>query len=355
MLCVGKRARLDRRSKRHIKVDDAADVITGLHTWASRDPRALSERGRWIQAVAGLVAEQWDDSPVVLRVDSEFAGALMNSNTDVELVPDWLQRFPFNAVAYSLAEPISLHDGHRLCHYSGMIAVGINSMQVGTMKTRAQRSQSQSVMSEGTQFTHYLNIPAAQGVRCLWVFKEEGDPTPHVQTVSLPLRGSLARRGETLASLIEAQIILANDSGHSGGEELPVLIPLSLSLLLYTAAGDPEIDWPPPEQITRVQQISTATIGHLGWRTGAALRQARSRAAHTGSDAQPGLGGWRLPPHIRKAHWHRVRMVERDEHGQKVGSRTGVEGVDWHYEVRWYPPTPVNADTGVGPIVRDLA
>jgi hypothetical protein len=36
---------------------------------------------------------------VVLRVDSAFAGALMNSNTDVQLVPDWLDRFPFNAMA----------------------------------------------------------------------------------------------------------------------------------------------------------------------------------------------------------------------------------------------------------------
>ncbi|MBN3508320.1 hypothetical protein JYB55_05640 [Mycolicibacterium septicum] len=352
---MGKRARLDRRSRRHIKVDDAAEVITGLHTWAGRDQRPLSEGGRWIASVAGLMEEQWMASPVVLRVDSEFAGALMNSNTDVELVPDWLQRFPFNAVAYSLAEPISLHDGRRLCHYSGMIAAGINSTRVGTMTPRPQSSPSKAIMSEGSQFAHYLNIPAAQGVRCLWVFKEDGDPSPQLQTVSLPLRGPLARQGGTLAGLIDAQITLAQDAGRSGGTELPVLIPLSLSLLLYTAAGDPEIDWPPAEQISRIQQIRTAQIGHLGWRAGAALRQARSQPAHAGGDVQPGLGGWRLPAHIRKAHWHRVRVVERDENGHTVGRRDGVEGIDWHYELRWYPPTPVNAATGVGPMVRDLA
>ncbi|WP_166904751.1 hypothetical protein [Mycobacterium sp. DL440] len=352
---MGKRARLDRRSKRHIKVDDAAEVITGLHAWAERDQRLLSEGGRWIASVAGLMEEQWTASPVVLRVDGEFAGALMNSNTDVELAPDWLQRFPFNAVAYSLAEPISLHDGHRLCHYSGMIVAGINSTRVGTMTPRAQGSRSQAITSEGSQFAHYLNIPAAQGVRCLWVFKEDGDPSPQLQTVSLPLRGPLARQGGTLAGLIDAQITLAQDAGRSGGSELPVLIPLSLSLLLYTAAGDPEIDWPPAEQISRIQQIRTAQIGHLGWRTGAALRQARSQPGRAGGDAQPGLGGWRLPTHIRKAHWHRVRVVERDEHGHTVGRRDGVEGIDWHYEVRWYPPTPVNAAKGVGPMVRNLA
>lgn len=31
---MGKRARLDRRSKRHIKVDDAADVVAALRLWA---------------------------------------------------------------------------------------------------------------------------------------------------------------------------------------------------------------------------------------------------------------------------------------------------------------------------------
>lgn len=49
-----------------------------------------------------------------------------------------------------------------------------------------------------------------------------------------------------------------------------------------------------------------------------------------------------------------VRVAERDENGNVIGNRLGVEGIDWHYELRWYPPTPVNADGGVAPAVRDL-
>ena len=47
-------------------------------------------------------------------------------------------------------------------------------------------------------------------------------------------------------------------------------------------------------------------------------------------------------------------VAERDENGNVIGNRLGVEGIDWHYELRWYPPTPVNADGGVAPAVRDL-
>ena len=49
---------------------------------------------------------------------------MMNANTDVDLVPDWLTRFPFDTVAYSLATPLSLHDGRRTCRYLGMVVAG---------------------------------------------------------------------------------------------------------------------------------------------------------------------------------------------------------------------------------------
>jgi hypothetical protein len=87
-----------------------------------------------------------------------------------------------------------------------------------------------------------VNIPAAQGVRCLWVFKEDGDPSPQLHSVTFALRGELANQ-PTLEKLIEAQIVFAGEIGQSEGK-LPVMITLSLSLLLYTAATDPEIDWP---------------------------------------------------------------------------------------------------------------
>jgi pyruvate carboxylase len=73
-------------------------------------PDSATTRRLGDKVAAKRIAEQADvpqrrtarsdaSNEVVLRVDSAFAGALMNSNTDVQLVPDWLDRFPFNAMA----------------------------------------------------------------------------------------------------------------------------------------------------------------------------------------------------------------------------------------------------------------
>jgi hypothetical protein len=184
---VAKKAR-DLRTKRHIKVDDAATVIAAMQSWANRPP-ASNPSTQWAQDVAKFVFAQWSDSPVVLRVDSEFAGALMNANTDVELVPDWLKRFPFNSVAYSLATPLSLHDGKRMCHYVGMVVSGTVS-RFSTIAGPGERAG--SFRTKGADgrgiFTSYAKIPAAQGVRCMWVYQEEGDPDWQVQTVTFPRR-----------------------------------------------------------------------------------------------------------------------------------------------------------------------
>lgn len=221
---MGKRARLDRRSKRHIKVDDAADVVAGLRLWAggggTRGPA-----GRWAGAAAAAMMTRWDTSPVALRVDGDFAAALIDSHTDVELVPDWIDRFPFNAIAYSLAEPLSLHDGTRMCHYTGMLATGILAVDAAgkprlNPPTPAQPSEDRWQL-DCTQITHYVEIPVSDGVRCLWVFKEDGDPRPRLQTVSFQLRGELADQETTLSGLIDSSISMATDFGQSQGPRTP--------------------------------------------------------------------------------------------------------------------------------------
>lgn len=197
-----------------------------------------------------------------------------------------------------------------------------------------------------------MSIPEGEGVRCVWLYTEDGSPDPQVQTVTLYLRGRHATK-LNLQELIEVQVRMLQHQQQSGGDEIPTLVPLTLMLMLYAASGEPEIDWPPAEQIARPTPIKDSRIGNLGWRVGAALRQWRKDAGARGG-REPREGGWHLPPHIRKAHWHRVRVAERDERGVVVGDRLGAEGVDWHYEVRWYPPTPVNADAGIAPAVRDV-
>jgi hypothetical protein len=50
---VGKGARLrDRRTKGHIKVDDAAEVIAAVQSWSSQALVASGPRGEWMQSAA---------------------------------------------------------------------------------------------------------------------------------------------------------------------------------------------------------------------------------------------------------------------------------------------------------------
>lgn len=71
---MGKRARLDRRSKRHIKVDDAADVVAALRLWAGGGG-THGPAGRWAGPATAAMMTRWDTSAVVLRVDGDFAAA----------------------------------------------------------------------------------------------------------------------------------------------------------------------------------------------------------------------------------------------------------------------------------------
>src|SRR6266702_2377379 len=99
------------------------------------------------------------------------------------------------------------------------------------------------------------------------------------------------------------------------------------------AAQEPDLDWIPEEHRSRHKELSPeARIANVGWRVGAALRTWRKEARLTSSPDEPGPSGWRLPPHIRRAHWHRVRVATRDEAGNITGSRSGGQGTDWHYE-----------------------
>ncbi len=334
----------DRRSTEHVKVFDAAQLIAMAEhcTAPLRFPRAPTEE-RHAARVARNMLDVWRDSQVVLRADDEFLDALLSSDTDVPLVPDWLARLPFPAVAVSLPSPLSLHDGHTLCHYTGFLAAGIRHDQPSE--------------SDMTVWTRYGPLTEGDGIRFLWLYTADRDPTSRCQTVTVSLRGELAQPDRTLADLITTQRSTAEKNGQPWGDELPTLVPLSVQTLLYLTAQEPDLDWPAPEQITRPHQLRTARVAHLGWRVGSALRtwrhQQATRTARTDTAAGPGRA---LPPHIRRAHWHRVRIATRDHSGRVIGSTTGTQGIDWDYQLRWYPPTPVNTDgDSPPPAVRQIA
>lgn len=203
---------------------------------------------------------------------------MLTSDTDVALVPDWLSRLPFTSVAVSLPTPLSLHDGRDLCHYIGFIAAGI-------------RHDPASARSEGTASRHqtintrYGPITEGDGIRFLWLYAADQDPTSRCQTVTVELRGELAATDRTLTDLIAAQRKTAEHAGQHWGDELPALVPLSVQLLLYLTAQEPDLDWVPPEQMSRPHQLRTARVANVGWRVGAALRTWQ----HAATRARPTL------------------------------------------------------------------
>lgn len=87
---MAKRKKLrDQRSPRHISVTDAAQLIAVARTMTGyTGDRSVPRLFRQAGEVAAAALTAWQDSPVALRVDSEFAGALFDSDTDVELVDE---------------------------------------------------------------------------------------------------------------------------------------------------------------------------------------------------------------------------------------------------------------------------
>jgi hypothetical protein len=330
-------------------VADAARVIEGITYFANN--AADPARGPLPQPVllARDAVKVWAASPVCLRLDDEFAQALLDSDADTEINPDWLDRCPFASFSVTLAEPLSLFDGEVLCHYHGFIALGITSRPVPGPTSRDGLARARST---------YGPLADADGVRGVWLYTEDGDPRPRLQSVTALARGLIASGREwpqTISGLIEAQREMTASTGQGWGQELSVLAPLTLLLPMYLAASDPDLDWLPPETTARPQQIQTAKVANLGWRVGSAVRTYRRQDTEAAQAGRTGAGGWRLPPHIRRAHWHRVRIATRDETGTVIGDRLGEHGVHWHYESRWIPPTPVNAVDGqVAPVVRPL-
>jgi hypothetical protein len=348
---------VDRRSGKHLAVFDAANVVAHADQLSALG-RAADRRDpgrRWVGQVADNMLQEWHKAPVVLRADLEFIGALLDSDTDVELVPDWTRRMPFDTLACSFPEPISLHDGTHLCHYTGFLATGVTSRDTSPPTGAVHDAP----VSYGNVWTTYGPFSSHDGIRLLWTFHIDGNPTPQGQTVTVMLSGKYGAHG-TLTQFIAGQRAYLEELGGTWGDELPTLVPLSVQLLLYLSATEPDLEVLAPGSYSRPQQLARADVAHVGWRVGAALRQYRQEVTGV-REATPGNpAGWRLSPHIRKAHWHRVRVATRDEAGLVIGDRSGVEGVDWSYLLRWYPPTSVNmadgsSDAGAHPVVRSVA
>lgn len=126
---------------------------------------------------------------------------------------------------------------------------------------------------------------------------------------SVGLKGDLANTN--LQNLIGAQIEHAQQVGRSDGDELATLIPLTVQLMLYTAATDREIDWPPAERISRPHQMRDTRVGNPAGasapRCGKPANARRRNAAgmlHRG--IKPGnVRAGREQSALRRAGWRR--------------------------------------------------
>lgn len=306
-----------------IKIHDASAVIDALYSTSEM----LKQEGEAAVPHALGRIEQWERSPVMLRMDLDFAMALADTNPDIKVAGDWLDKMPHDAIGFSLPNPIALTLHHRTFRFIGMVATGF-SVESGSAT--------------------YAPLPDAEGICCSWMVTVDGYPPPGVIPVLFLSRGEVVTGQKTLADYIAD----ATKSRDFGGDQAAaaLITTLSLQLMLYLASSEPDVDWLPPASVARPHHMKDARIGHLGWRVGSAFRQI------SGSPSSSGIsdGGWRMPPHIRRAHYKRVRVATRDAAGQIIGTRSGIEGADWTYETRWIPPTPVNAENGVGPVVRDI-
>jgi hypothetical protein len=309
---------------RKVKIQDASSVISAFHMTS----QMLGRQGNASAAHALGQLEQWEQSPIMLRVDLDFALALADTSPDIEVTGDWLDRMPHNAIGFSFPDPIVLMREGRTVRYIGMIASGI------------------SVTNDTT--THEP-LPDAAGICCSWMVTVDGKPTPGAIPVLFLSRGEIITGQKTLGEYITDALPRQEFGDNPSAATL--ITTLSLQLMLYLASAESDVDWLPPASVARPHHMKDARIGHLGWRVGSAFRQIPDSPSRTGiSD-----GGWRMPPHIRRAHYRRVRVATRDAAGRITGAQGGVRGVDWSYETRWIPPTPVNAENGIGPVVRNLA
>jgi hypothetical protein len=293
--------------------------------------------------------QTWDRcGPVVLRADPELVGALLQTDRETEIGRKWLGRMRFESVAVTFVEPLRIRDGDQVCIYRGFFAAGTVSRSAPGWPPSAAMVAAGS--GAEPMWTTYRPFSESEDVRILWLLEYEGHPNLRGgQTMAHPLRTGKAGP-RTISQFIERLNRAYQRSGH-GDDDAALLTPLGLLLLMYLSSSEPDLaDVEPRSPTGNTTSRKGPRVINLGLRVGAALRSWRK-----GSASGAGPAGWRLPPHIRAAHWRRSRLARRDDTGAIVGDVHGAEGAAWDYIWYWIPPTPVNVSAeGPTPAVRQL-
>ena len=288
---------------------------------------------------------------ILLRCDPDLVGALLDTARDSEIGSHWLSHLPYRSVAVVLTDPLRIPDGERICIYHGFFAAGVRVRKAPLLPT----PDFVGPKGGGALWTTYHSLDEGEDVRLIWLFSVERTNEPGAQTVSVPVTGPIFTRPRTVGDLIE-QIGAAYAATGAGASDASLLVPVGLLILMYLASEEPDITSPPALHGSSGQAPGGAVIADLGLRVGSAIRQYRREAAEPEPDGPARAGGWRLPPHIRSAHWRRSRIAKRADDGTITGDVHGTHGEDWDYAWRWIPPTPVNVTLGgPPPTVRRVA
>jgi hypothetical protein len=312
-----------------VAVEDASGLVQLARMCARPAPGQL---WRKVAAVVGA----WEQARVVARADAELVGALLTTDRACEL-PYGLARFPFPSLAVSFAQPLVVKAGDTTTRYPGFFVAGLGWDPGG------------ACADLGT--TRTMPVGDADGVEVVWpsvVLGPEG-VTIGAHSLTWWFEEHGAGRGGSLSDLL-ARLQAREAAEAPSSVFYEELIPSAVLVLLYLAASAPDLDTIPPQRVIRPQALDRVQVVNLGWRVGAKLRAARLLRSGGGS----GAGGWAVRPHVRSAHFRRSRVVARE--GDKViGNIQGTYGLDWHYVLHWFPPTPVNCGPdGPASVVRPI-
>ena len=153
------------------------------------------------------------------------------------------------------------------------------------------------------------------------------------------------RAGQTLRQCVNETIasqqeIFGDSVDAVSDREISLrLFEFALPLILYLCADNREVDGDtaPPPAVTKTKRglrifpPERASIARVGVRIGSVMR--KYQAARQAAASEGGITGERMPPHVRRQHWHTFW----------AGTRAKVEAR--YRKLHFLPPIPVNIDT----------